>query len=96
MYFKNNLKIYSVKDINNYSREFYIKRFGNVMGNDIWCKANGIDFTTIDDLNSKSKDKSMSMSQILNRNYNPEDVLLIIKEMNDLLNEKLRKIHLRW
>lgn len=90
----NNLKIYSVKDINNYPRDFYIKRFGNVMGNDIWCKANGIDFTTIDDLNSRSKDKSMSMSQILMKDYNPEDALLIIKEMNDLLNEKLRKMHL--
>ncbi|MGM9878042.1 MAG: damage repair protein [Bacilli bacterium] len=90
----NNLGIKKVKDINNYSRDFYIKRFGNVMGNDIWCKANGIDFTTIKELNSKQKDKSMSMSQILNRDYNIDEVLLIVKEMNDLLNEKLRKMKL--
>lgn len=90
----NNLGIKKVKDINNYSRDFYIKRFGNVIGNDIWCKANGIDFTTIKDLNSKEKDKSMSMSQILNRDYDVEETLLIVKEMNDLLNEKLRKMKL--
>lgn len=90
----NNLGIKKVKDINNYSRDFYIKRFGNVMGNDIWSKANGIDFTTIKELNSKQKDKSMSMSQILNRDYNIDEVLLIVKEMNDLLNEKLRKMKL--
>ena len=90
----NNLGIKKVKDINNYNREFYIKRFGNVMGNDIWCKANGIDFTTIKDLNSREKDKSMSMSQVLNRNYSIDEALLIIKEMNDLLNEKLRRMNL--
>ena len=90
----NDLHIYKIKDINNYSRSFYIKRFGNVMGNDIWCKANGIDFTTIKDLNNKSKDKSMSMSQILYRNYNYDEALLIIKEMNDLLNERLINMNL--
>ena len=90
----NNLKIYSVGDINNYNRDFYIKRFGKVMGNDIWSKANGIDFTTIDDLNTESKDKSMSMSQILNRDYLPDEAILIMKEMNDLLNEKLRHMNL--
>lgn len=90
----NNLGIKKVKDINNYSREFYIKRFGNVIGNDIWCKANGIDFTTIKELNSRNKDKSMSMSQILNKDYNKDEALLIILEMNDLLNEKLRRMNL--
>ena len=90
----NDLGIYKVKDINKYPRNFYIKRFGNVMGNDIWCKANGIDFTTIKDMNSRSKDKSMSMSQILNRDYNSDEAFLIVREMNDLLNEKLRNMNL--
>ena len=90
----NDLGIYKVKDINNYPRSFYISRFGNVMGNDIWCKANGLDFTTIKDLNSRGKDKSMSMSQILNRDYNADEAFLIIEEMNDLLNEKLINMNL--
>ena len=88
----NNLGIKKIKDINNYSKEFYIKRFGNVMGNDIWNKANGIDFTTIKELNQKSKNKSISMSQVLRRDYNMDEIILIIKEMNDLLNAKLRKM----
>lgn len=90
----NNLGIKKIKDINNYSRSFYMKRFGKVAGNDLWCKANGIDMTTIKDLNIASKDKSMSMSQILNRDYNSDEAILIMKEMNDLLNEKLRKQNL--
>lgn len=88
----NNLNIFKVKDINKYKREFYIKRFGNVSGNDIWCKANGIDFTTIKELNQKSRNKSISMSQILYRNYNLEEALLIVREMNDMLNSKLRSM----
>lgn len=89
-----NLGIKKVKDINNYKKEFYTKRFGNVMGNDIWSKANGIDFTTIKDLNNRGREKSMSMSQILYRDYNTNEALLIIEEMNDMLNTKLKSKNL--
>lgn len=89
----NNLGIKKVKDINNYTRDFYIKRFGNVAGNDIWCKANGIDFTTIKDLNERTRDKSISMSQILYRDYSKEEAILIVKEMNDMLSKKLRRMN---
>ena len=88
----NNLGIYKVGDINNYPRSFYIKRFGNVMGNDIFDKANGIYFPTIKELNSRVHEKSMSMSQILYRDYSIEEAILIIKEMNDMLNSKLRSM----
>ena len=87
----NDLKIFKVKDINNYKREFYIKRFGNVMGNDIFDKANGIYFPTIKELNSRVHEKSMSMSQILYRDYSIEEAILIIKEMNDMLNVQLKE-----
>lgn len=89
----NNLGIKKVKDINNYTRDFYIRRFGNVAGNDIWCKANGIDFTTIKDLNERTRDKSISMSQILYRDYSKEEAILIVKEMNDMLSKKLRMMN---
>lgn len=89
----NNLGIKKIKDINNYTRDFYIKRFGNVAGNDIWCKANGIDFTTIKDLNERIRDKSISMSQILYRDYSKEEAILIVKEMNDMLSNKLRRMN---
>ncbi len=87
----NNLKIYKIGDINNYTREFYIKRFGNVMGNDIINKANGIYNTTIKDLNNQIHDKSMSLSQILVRNYSYDEAILLIEEMNDMLNRRLRR-----
>ena len=89
----NNLGIKKVKDINNYTRDFYIRRFGNVAGNDIWCKANGIDFTTIKDLNERTRDKSISISQILYRDYSKEEAILIVKEMNDMLSKKLRRMN---
>lgn len=87
----NNLGIYKVKDINKYKKEFYIRRFGNVAGNDIWCKANGIDFTTIKDLNERTHEKSMSMSHIFYRDYTMEETFLAMKEINDMLCERLRK-----
>ncbi|NLC47784.1 MAG: damage repair protein [Tenericutes bacterium] len=90
----NNLGIKNLKDINKYSKDFYIKRFGPVAGNDIWCKGNGIDYNTIKDMNKNSKEKSMSMSQVLNEDYNIEETLLIITEMNDMLCKKLRKTNM--
>ena len=87
----NNLGIYKVGDINNYPRSFYIKRFGNVMGNDIFDKANGIYFPTIKELNSRVHEKSISMSQILYRDYSIDEAILIIKEMNDMLNVQLKE-----
>lgn len=87
----NNLGIFKVGDINKFKKEFYIKRFGNVMGNDIWCKANGIDFTKIKDLNEQTHEKSMSMSHILYRDYNVDEALLVIEEINDILTGRLRK-----
>lgn len=86
----NDLGIYKLKDIFKYSRDFYIKRFGNVAGNDIWCKANGIDFTRVQDANKEEREKSMSMSQILIRDYNKDESFLIIREMTDMLCRKLR------
>ncbi len=86
----NDLGIFKLKDIFKYSRSFYIKRFGNVAGNDIWCKANGIDFKTVQELNKEEKEKSMSMSQILVRDYNKEEAFLIVREMTDMLCRKLR------
>jgi len=89
----NDLGIYKLKDIFKYNRDFYIKRFGKVAGNDIWMKANGIDFNTVQELNKQEKDKSISMSQILMRDYNKDEAFLIIKEMTDMLTRKLRTLN---
>ena len=62
-----------------------------VAGNDIWCKANGIDFTSVQEANKEEREKSMSLSQILMRDYNKDEAFLLIKEMTDMLTRKLRK-----
>ena len=90
----NNLKVYNLGDIKKYTKNFYIKRFGNVSGNDIWNKSNGIDNSTIYDYNHRGHDKSINMSQVLYRDYTCDEALLIIKEMNDILNRSLRNKHL--
>lgn len=87
----NDLKIYKLKDIFKYTRGFYIKRFGNVAGNDIWLKASGLDYNTVQELNKKQKEKSISLSQILKRDYKIEEAFTIIIEMTDMLCRKLRK-----
>ena len=51
---------------------------------------NNIGLFDFEELNQKSRNKSISMSQILYRNYNLEEALLIVREMNDMLNSKLR------
>lgn len=89
----NNLGIKKIGDINNYSRSFYIKRFGNVAGNEIWCKANGIDFSTVKEKNKQPRDKSISLSQILKRDYLPEEAIVILKEMTDMLCKQLRDLN---
>jgi DNA polymerase V len=86
----NDLGIHKLKDIFKYQRTFYIKRFGIVAGNDLWCKANGIDFKSVQEENRREKEKSMSLSQILMRDYTRNEAFLIAIEMNDMLCRKLR------
>lgn len=88
----NNLGIYKLKDIFKYKRDFFIKRFGLVAGNNIWYKACGIDYLTIKEANNLEKDKSISMSQILMKDYRTNDAFLIIEEMTHMLCRKLRSL----
>ncbi len=41
----------------------------------------------------RTKNKSISMSQILYRDYSKEEAILIVKEMNDMLSNKLRRMN---
>ena len=62
-----------------------------VMGEELWNHANGIDLSKISDFNNViPKDKSISHSQILFKDYNEENITLIIKEMIDVLTKRLR------
>lgn len=88
----NDLKIYKLKDIFKYSKEFYIKRFGKVAGTELYLKAQGIDYKTVQEENKRIRNKSISLSQVLLKDYNIEEAFLIIREMNDMLCRRLRSL----
>lgn len=84
----NKLGIYSTKDLAYYDRDKLKKKFG-VIGAEIWNHANGIDTSRISD-NTKTEDKSYSHSQVLMKDYNSNNIKIIIREMVDILTERLR------
>lgn len=85
----NDLGIYKVGDINKYSKDFYKKRFG-VIGEELYLHANGIDNSNIKDDKYEIKNKSYGLSQILYKDYTPEEAILIIKEMCETICKRLR------
>lgn len=85
----NKLGIYSIRDLAYYDRDKLKKKFG-VIGAELWNHANGIDLSRIKDY-EKIVDKSYSHSQVLFKDYNGENVKLIIKEMIDVITARLRK-----
>ncbi len=85
----NKLGIYSVKDLAFYDRDKLKHKFG-VMGVELWNHANGIDLSRIKDYR-KTIDKSYSHSQVLFKDYNGENIKIIIKEMIEVLTFRLRK-----
>lgn len=86
----NNLGIKKIGDINKYSKDFYKKRFG-IMGEELYMHANGIDLSVINKEKIPSKNTSLSNSQILYRDYNKDECLLIIREMVSITTKRLRK-----
>ena len=87
----NKLGIYSVKDLAYYNRDKLKKLYG-VMGEELWNHAQGIDLSRIGDY-KKVMDKSYSHSQVLFKDYNGENISLIIKEMVEVIGVRLRKNH---
>lgn len=85
----NDLGIYKVGDVNKYSKDFYKKRFG-VLGEELYLHANGIDNSNIKDDKYEIKNKSYGLSQILYKDYTPEEAILIIKEMCETICKRLR------
>lgn len=87
----NALGIFTVGDLANTDKTLLKKKFG-VMGEQLWEHANGIDNT---DLRDKyiPQEKSLSLGQVLMRDYTAKEGKLILKEMNDDLCLRLRKHH---
>lgn len=85
----NKLGIYSVKDLAYYDRNKLKNKFG-VIGAELWNHANGIDLSRIKDY-KKTLDKSYSHSQVLFKDYNGDNIKIIIKEMTEVIAARLRK-----
>ncbi len=86
----NNLNIYSVGELAKFDKLILKDKFG-VMGLELWNHANGIDLSKIKDYKKIAKSESFSHSQVLFKDYNENNITLIISEMVDLLVMRLRK-----
>lgn len=84
----NNLGIFTVKDIATSDIDFLKSKFG-VMGEQLWRHANGIDEADIHE-QYEPKEKSLSLSQVLFRDYQKDEAVTIIREMVDELSSRLR------
>lgn len=85
----NNLNIYTVGELSHYDKNILKDKFG-VMGQELWNHANGIDLSKISDFKVTPKDKSYSHSQVLFKDYDGNNVKLIIAEMVDVICARLR------
>ena len=86
----NNLGIINIGDLANYNKDKLKEKFG-IIGEELWYHANGIDQSKISDFKRTPKEKSISNSQVLFKDYYNNDALLIIKEITSILTKRLRK-----
>ena len=84
----NMMGIYKVEDIALSSREYFRQCFG-IMGEQLIDHANGIDDSNIRE-EYIPKDNSLSIGQVLFKDYNKEEIKLIISEMCDDLSQRMR------
>lgn len=88
----NNMNIYSIKDLACTNLGILKDKFG-IMGLELWNHANGIDNSIISDFKAPVKEMSYSHSQVLFKDYNENNIKLIIEEMVEVLTYRLRKNH---
>lgn len=86
----NSLNIYSIRDLALFDKNKLKDKFG-IMGLELWNHANGIDESRILDFQNIKKDKSISHSQVLFKDYYEENARLIIEEMVDVITSRLRE-----
>lgn len=87
----NNLNIYSIEELAKTKKDKLIKEFG-ILGGELYYRANGIDLNKISDLNNyEPKEKSISNSQVLFKDYYDFNIDIIIYEIIDTLCRRLRR-----
>ncbi len=88
----NAMGINTIGDLAAYDIRKLKTKFG-IMGEELWNHANGIDLARIADFNENPKDKSYGHSQVLFKDYNEDNIGIIIKEMVEVLGFRLRRHH---
>ena len=84
----NAMNIFTVKDIAVSDVDYLKSKFG-VMGEQLWRHANGIDDADIHE-KYEPKERSLSLGQVLFRDYQNDEAITIIREMVDELASRLR------
>ncbi len=83
-----NLGIFTLEDLAK-KDPYYLKQKFGILGYELWDHANGIDDAVIKNF-KQAKEKSLSHSQVLMRDYYGDEILLLIKEMLEVLCKRLR------
>lgn len=85
----NSLGIYNMGDLANADKDFIHSHFG-IMGDQLISHANGIDESDIHEV-YVPKSTSLSLGQVLFKDYNKDEITTIIREMCDDLSQRLRE-----
>lgn len=84
------IQIFSIKDLAESDPEYLNSKLG-IIGLELWNHANGIDEAIISDDEYYSKNISYANSQILFKDYNKDNIKIIIEETINLLAKRLRQ-----
>ena len=84
----NKIGLFTVKDIALSNLDYLRDKFG-VIGEQLWRHANGIDEADIHE-KYEPKEHSLSLSQVLFRDYNKNEAITIVREMVDTLASRMR------
>ena len=84
----NKMGLFTIKDIALSNIDYLRSKFG-VMGEQLWRHANGIDDADIHE-QYEPKERSLSLSQVLFRDYSKDEAVTIIREMVDTLSTRMR------
>ena len=84
----NKIGLFTVKDIALSNLDYLRDKFG-VIGEQLWRHANGIDEADIHE-KYEPKEHSLSLSQVLFRDYDKDETITIVREMVDTLASRMR------
>ena len=86
----NNMGIFKIGDIAKCDINILKNKFG-IIGEELWNHANGIDLSIINESTNQNKFESFSHSKMLFKDYNEENVKIVISDLIDNLVLRLNK-----